>query len=96
MDKHEARVELAEAIADIKQTAPSVDIWHEIGTPDLPGAVQELVLAPAPGTQHERARRVSQAFIVHPGQLYSMGIDNLAFGTAILSLRLALAHLGEE
>ncbi|MGX1673238.1 hypothetical protein [Streptomyces sp. NPDC055400] len=93
MNEHEARAELAEAIDDIKQTAPGVEIWPDIGTPDLPAAVQDLVLSATPGDQEANARRASQAFTVHPGQLYGVDIDHLAFGTALLSLRLALAHL---
>ncbi|MEU7061476.1 hypothetical protein [Streptomyces sp. NPDC046197] len=95
MNHQEAREELAEAVADIKHTALRVDgrLWPDIGTPDLTLAVEDLLRSTAPHEQEGMARRVSEAFIVHPGQLYAHGIDNLAFGTAILSLRLALAHL---
>ncbi|MFJ5645811.1 hypothetical protein [Streptomyces sp. NPDC093223] len=94
MTEYEALAELAEAIEDIKQTAPGVEIWRDIGTPDLPAAVEDLAFSsPTPHQQEANARRVSEAFTVHPGQLYGVGIDHLAFGTAMLSLRLALAHL---
>ncbi|MET7816085.1 hypothetical protein ABZT26_35260 [Streptomyces sp. NPDC005395] len=95
MNHQEVREELAEAVADIKHTALRVDgrLWPEIGTPDLTLAVEDLLRSTAPDEQEGMARRVSEAFVVHPGQLYAHGIDNLSFGTAILSLRLALAHL---
>ncbi|WP_424921070.1 MULTISPECIES: hypothetical protein [unclassified Streptomyces] len=95
MNHKEARAELADAVADIKHTALGVDghLWLDIGTPDLALAVQDLMRPTTPDEQEGMARRVSEAFVVQPGQLYAHGIDNLSFGTAILSLRLALAHL---
>ncbi|MCX5267423.1 MULTISPECIES: hypothetical protein [Streptomyces] len=95
MNHQEAREELVEAVADIKYTALRVDghLWSEVGTPDLTLALEDLRRSTAPDEQEGMARRVSEAFVVHPGQLYAHGIDNLSFGTAILSLRLALAHL---
>lgn len=95
MNYQEAREELAEAVADTKSTAWRVNdhLWPEIGTPDLTQALEDLLRSTAPDEQEGLARRVSEAFVVHPGQLYGHGIDALSFGTAILSLRLALAHL---
>ncbi|WP_432154731.1 hypothetical protein [Streptomyces tricolor] len=71
MNHQEAREELAEAVADIRHTALRVDgrLWPDIGTPDLTLAVEDLLHSAVPDEQEGMARRVSEAFVVHPGQL---------------------------
>lgn len=89
----EARKALADAVADIRQTAPGVEDYKVMGTPDLVPAVMDLVQSKALHDQEDNARRVSQAFTAHPGYLYATGIDELAFRTAVLWLRLTLHEL---
>ncbi|MGW1354855.1 hypothetical protein ACWCQE_37175 [Streptomyces sp. NPDC002409] len=89
----DARTALADAVADVRQTAPGVGDWTDLGTPDLVPAVQDLVMVRALHDQEDHARRVSEAFTVHPGFLYGRGIDDLAFGTAVVWLRLKLYEL---
>lgn len=89
----EARKALADAVADIRQTAPGVEDYTVMGTTDLVPAVRDLVRSNALHDQEDNARRVSQAFTAHPGYLYARGIDELAFGTAVLWLRLTLHDL---
>lgn len=89
----EARDALAEAVADVRQTALNVDAWEDMGAGDLPLAVRDLAYSTALSDKEVNARRVSETFTVDPGYLYSKGIDNLAFGTAVQSMRLALNQL---
>ncbi|MGC4950957.1 hypothetical protein ACLQ2N_32795 [Streptomyces sp. DT224] len=95
MNHQQAHEELAEAVADIRHTSLRVDgnLWSQIGTPDLTTALELMQRTTDPAEYEAIAHRVSEAFIIEPGQLYAHGLDNLSFGTAILSLRLALAHL---
>lgn len=89
----DARHALAEAAADVRQTMLGVGDWTDIGTPDLIPAVNDLAMSKGLHDQEANARRVSEAFTVHPGHLYGRGIDDLAFGTAVVVLRLALHEL---
>ena len=89
----EAREALAEAVADVRQTALNVDAWEDMGAENLPQAAWDLAHSTALPDKEANARRVAEAFTVHPGHLYSKGIDNLAFGTAVQTMRLALNDL---
>jgi hypothetical protein len=89
----DARHALADAVADVRQTALGVGDYTVIGTADLVPAVNDLARSRGLHDQEVNARRVSQAFTVHPGHLYAAGIDDLAFGTAVVMLRLALHEL---
>ncbi|MEV6534891.1 hypothetical protein AB0M86_35785 [Streptomyces sp. NPDC051639] len=89
----EAREALAEAVADVRHTALSVDAWDDMGAGNLPQAAWDLAHSTTFPDKEANARRVSEAFTVDPGYLYSKGIDNLAFGTAVQTMRLALNEL---
>ncbi|AGS66878.1 hypothetical protein [Streptomyces collinus] len=89
----EAREALAEAVADVRTTALNVDAWDDMGSEKLPQAAWDLAHSTAWPDKEANARRVSEAFTVDPGYLYSKGIDNLAFGTAVQTMRLALNEL---
>ncbi|MFG2471420.1 hypothetical protein ACGFXB_39055 [Streptomyces canus] len=89
----EAREALAEAVADVRQTALNVNAWDDMGAENLPQVAWDLAHSTAWPDKEANARRVSEAFTVDPGYLYSKGIDNLAFGTAVQTMRLALNEL---
>ena len=89
----EAREALAEAVADVRQTTLNVDAWEAMGAENLTRAALDLAHSTSFPDKEANARRVSEAFTVDPGYLYSKGIDNLAFGTAVQTMRLALNEL---
>ncbi|WAZ24387.1 hypothetical protein STRCI_005801 [Streptomyces cinnabarinus] len=60
----EARDALAEAVADVRQTALNVDAWEDMGAGNLPQAVRELAYSTALSDKEANARRVSEAFTV--------------------------------
>lgn len=89
----EARETLAEAVADVVHTALNADAWDNMGSGSLQQAAWDLAYSTAWPDKEANARRVSDEFTVDPGYLYSKGIDNLAFGTAVQTMRLALKEL---
>ncbi|MFJ2745220.1 hypothetical protein ACIO3O_36810 [Streptomyces sp. NPDC087440] len=96
----EARDALDEAIEDIRRTFGHIPpaLWPDLGTPDLVTAVDAL-FNPRGGTprqQEEWARQLSASFTINPAYLYGQGIDALAFGTAVLWLRLVLRELDDR
>lgn len=91
----DAREALADAVADVRKTGLGVgaDTWSVMGTPELVPAFHALAQAQTLDDKEVAARQVSHAFTVDPGYLYSSGMDDLAFGTAVLMLRLQLHEL---
>lgn len=90
-----ARKQLAEAVAGVAETARDVKDFTAMGTPELGPAVLLLGASDALHDHETMAREVSRAFTAHPGDLLTTGMGGLAFGGAVLMLRMALAELDE-
>lgn len=91
-----ARNALAEAVAAVAQTAPGVQDFTTMGTAELGPAVAALVASDALHDHEDGARWVSRSFTAHPAELVKPGgVGNVAFGGALLMLRMALHELDE-
>lgn len=90
-----ARNSLADAVRAVAETAPGVDDFTALGTPELAPAVAALVASDALHDQEDGARWVSRSFTALPAEAIAAGMTGLAFGGAVLMLRMALHELDE-
>lgn len=91
-----ARNALADAVADIDAAAAGVADFSTMGTDELGPAVAALVASDALHDHEAGARWVSSAYRATPEDLLAVKDMNvMAFGGAMMMLRLALHELDE-
>jgi hypothetical protein len=90
-----ARKVLEDACAGVVEMAQGVPDFGPMGTEELPAAIAALQSSEYVDEDEAGARWVSRAFTATPMSLIATGEAGLAFGGAVMMLRMALHDLDE-